>query len=266
MSRPGAWSRPCPSAAAAICITAAMWRKSMPRRSPLTRAMAWRTMRRAAATGKHRRASARRITVPPASRIRPGANRPISASQYASSASAQSAVFARVSPIDGFQSRASWGSSSWRMRLRANCGLALLESSLHGMPRPRRNASTSARSTLSRGRTIPAGVTGRMPANPAVPAPRRKRKKTVSAWSERVCPRATRSTAPLSIACAKKARRASRAASSRFVHRGPGARGRGPGVSPSFHSQDSKMVGRFRRAAISRTNCSSPSDSSPRRL
>ena len=35
-----------------------------------------------------------------------------------------------------------------------------------------------------------------MPANPAVPEPRRKRKSTVSAWSERVWPVAMRSTVP----------------------------------------------------------------------
>ena len=54
----------------------------------------------------------------------------------------------------------------------------------------------SGRSISMSGRTMPRAVTGRMAASPVAPVPRRKRKRTVSAWSERVWPRAMRVASP----------------------------------------------------------------------
>ena len=50
-------------------------------------------------------------------------------------------MWASVSAMAGFHSRASWGSSWWRMRLRAKSRVALVASSRHGMPRSRRKSS-----------------------------------------------------------------------------------------------------------------------------
>ena len=55
-----------------------------------------------------------------------------------------------------------------------------------------------------------------MPANPVRPVPRIIRNRTVSAWSLSVCPSAIRFTRPSSRSRAKKFRRWSRAACSRF--------------------------------------------------
>ena len=195
--------------------------KSMPRRSPLTCSMARRTRRRATASGRLAQGLDRNQDARP--RVPPGVpadRRPISASQYSSSARAQSAVRARVSAMAGFHSRGELRQqlvadaiagelAGWRWtnlparRSRARAGTA----------RPRRG------SISIRGRTMPSLVTGRMAASPAPPAPRRKRKSTVSAWSLRVWPRRCDRPRRRTSCSRKKASRASRAACSRL----PGA-------------------------------------------
>ena len=67
---------------------------------------------------------------------------------------------------------------------------------------------TSSRLVVSSGRMKPSSVAGRIPAKPVSPEPRNNRNSTVSAWSLRVCPNATRSRPSSSRQRRKNARRA----------------------------------------------------------
>ena len=178
--------------------------------------MARRTSRRAAASGRPPREPAGTRIAPSRSRSgSPADRRSISASQYSSS---------RRRPVGGMgQSLANRRVPFARPVAAAVVADAVAGEPAAGIGRIFPPGDTAlAQEVLhlgavdsSSGRTMPSLVTGRMPARPAVPEPRRKRKRTVSAWSERVWPRATRST-PAGNSSRKKASRASRAACSRL--------------------------------------------------